>query len=147
MIQALRKQAIRGVALAAVLVVSGCSTFNRDWQAAGGKPANGMDGRWVGSWISAHNGHNGQLRALIQKLDNGQHEARFHAKYLGILSFSSQVTLDVKATDGGMQFSGAADLGRPYGIYRYEGKASPTNFFSTYKATSDHGTFQMSRPK
>lgn len=147
MIQASRKQFVRGVALAALLVFSGCSTFNRDWQAAGSKPASGMEGRWEGRWISAHNGHNGQLRALVQKLDNGQHEARFHAKYLGVLSFSSQVNLEVKPVADGVQFSGAADLGRPYGIYRYEGKASPTNFFSTYKATSDHGTFQMSRPK
>ena len=39
------------------------------------------------------------------------------------------------------------NLGGIYGNYNYDGKASPTNFFSTYKARLDHGTFQMTRPQ
>jgi len=149
MIQVLRKQFIRSVALAALVVLSGCSTFNRDWKAAAANPnpANSIEGRWEGRWLSDHNGHNGRLRALIRRLDNGQYETRFHAKYGGILSFGMQVNLDVKPAGGLWQFSGQADLGKPYGVYRYEGKASGTNFFSTYKASFDHGTFQMTRPQ
>lgn len=148
MTQALRKQFVRGVALAALLVLSGCSTFNRDWQAAvNPNPAGSIEGRWEGKWLSNHNGHSGRLRALIRKLDNGQYETRFHAKYGFIFSFGMQANLDVKPTDGLWQFSGQEDLGKPYGVYRYEGKASVTNFFSTYKASYDHGTFQMVRPK
>lgn len=149
MIQALRKQFIRGVALSALLVLSGCSTFNRDWKAAATSPtpANSIEGRWEGKWLSDHNGHNGRLRALIKKLDNGQYETRFHAKYGYVFSFGMQANLDVKPAGGLWQFSGQEDLGKPYGIYRYEGKASATNFFSTYKASFDHGTFQMTRPK
>ncbi len=32
------------------------------------------------------------------------------------------------------------------GVYHYDGDATPTNFFSTYKSKYDHGTFQMTRP-
>ena len=150
MIQALRKQVACGVALAAVLVLSGCSTFNRDWQAAAATPtpANSIAGRWEGKWVSDHNGHSGKLRALIRPLDNGQYEARYHAKYGFIFSFGMAAKLDVKpAANGLWQFSGAENLGGFYGEYRYEGQASTTNFFSTYKAAVDHGTFQMTRPK
>ena len=149
MIQALRKQVVRGVALAALLVLSGCSTFNRDWKAAAAKPmpANSVEGRWEGKWHSDHNGHTGGLRALVTKLDSGQYEARFHATYAVILSFSSTVNLDVRPAGGLLQFSGSADLGKAAGgLYHYEGKASGTNFFSTYECPSDHGTFQMTRP-
>ncbi|MEQ2008904.1 MAG: hypothetical protein ABMA26_19150 [Limisphaerales bacterium] len=149
MIQALRKQVVRGGALAALLVLSGCSTFSRDWKAAAAKPmpANSVEGRWEGRWHSDHNGHNGGLRALVMKLDSGQYEARFHATYAVVLSFGSTVNLDVRPAGGLHQFSGSADLGKAAGgLYHYEGKASATNFFSTYKCPSDHGTFQMTRP-
>ncbi len=150
MTYSLRKQAVLGVAMAALLVLSGCSTFNRDWKAAAVSPApaNSIAGRWEGKWLSEHNGHSGKLRALIRPLDNGQYETRFHAKYGFIFSFGMEAKLDVKpAAEGQWQFSGAEDLGKAYGVYRYEGKASVTNFFSTYKASFDHGTFQMTRPK
>lgn len=150
MTHSLRKQAVLGVAMAALLVLSGCSTFNRDWKAAAVSPApaNSIAGRWEGKWLSEHNGHSGKLRALIRPLDNGQYETRFHAKYGFIFSFGMEAKLDVKpAAEGQWQFSGAEDLGKAYGVYRYEGKASVTNFFSTYKASFDHGTFQMTRPK
>lgn len=140
---------VRGVALTALVVLSGCSTFNRDWKAAATNPtpANSIAGRWEGKWLSDHNGHSGRLRALIRPLDNGQYEARYHAKYGGIFSFGMEAKLDVKpAAAGQWQFSGAEDLGGAYGVYRYAGKASATNFLSTYKASFDHGTFQMTRP-
>ena len=114
MIQALRKQLVRGVALAALLILSGCSTFNRDWKSAAAKPmpANSVEGRWEGKWHSDHNGHTGGLRALVTKLDSGQYEARFHATYAVVLSFSSTVNLDVRPAGGLQQFSGSADLGK-----------------------------------
>ena len=149
MIQVLQKQAVRVLALTSLFVLSGCSTFNRDWKAAAvPAPTSSIAGRWEGKWLSDHNGHSGKLRALIRPLDNGQYETRFHAKYGGIFSFGMEAKFDVKpAADGQWQFSGAEDLGKAYGVYRYEGKASATNFLSTYKASFDHGMFQMTRPK
>ena len=131
-----------------MLASVGCSTFNRDWKAAAGQPAEGVAGRWEGKWHSDHNGHSGGLRALVRKLDNGQYEARFHATYATVLSFSSKVDLDVRHTGAEQTFTGTADLGKAAGgVYHYAGKASETNFFSTFKCPSDHGTFQMGRPK
>ncbi len=146
---ALRRNFLRCAALAILVLLSGCATsFNRDWKAAGGSTTspNSIEGRWEGRWLSDHNGHSGRLRALIRRMDNGQYETRFHAKYGGIFSFGTEVKLDVQSAGGLWQFSGAEDLGKPWGVYRYEGKASATNFFSTYKASFDHGTFQMTRP-
>ena len=149
MAQAIQKHLAPCLALVALFVLSGCSTFNRDWKASSSKPmpAGSVEGRWEGKWHSDHNGHTGGLRALVTKLDSGQYEARFHATYAVVLSFSSTVNLDVRPAGGLQQFSGSADLGKAAGgLYHYEGKASGTNFFSTYKCPSDHGTFQMARP-
>lgn len=150
MIHAMRGLGLRCLGLAVLCLLGGCSTFNRDWKAAAANPTpvNSIAGRWEGQWLSDHNGHNGRLRALIRPLDNGQYEARYHAKYGFIFSFGMEAKLDVKpAADGQWQFGGTEDLGKPYGVYRYEGKASATNFLSTYKASFDHGTFRMTRPK
>ena len=145
----LRKWATHGVALLVVVGLSGCSTFNRDWKAAAARltPTDSIEGRWEGRWLSAHNEHSGSLRAIVRKLDNGQFETRYHAMYAGVLSFGMQMNLTLVPTNGGWTFSGEENLGRLYGIYRYEGRASATNFYSTYKASVDHGTFQLARPK
>ena len=45
------------------------------------------------------------------------------------------------------RFEGQADLGSlAGGLYHYEGYATLTNFYSTYRAQYDFGTFQMTRP-
>ncbi len=47
-----------------------------------------------------------------------------------------------------LNFKGRADLGWcGGGIYQYQGHATPTNFFSTYRSDYDHGTFRMARPE
>ena len=77
----------------------------------------------------------------------GEYKARFHANYAKIFTFNYTVPLTVTPTNGNYQFSGEANLGwYAGGKYEYTGKASPTNFFSTYRCESDNGTFQMSRP-
>ncbi|MBI2946717.1 MAG: hypothetical protein HYY23_03665 [Verrucomicrobia bacterium] len=131
------------------LAVAGCSTFHRDWKNAATQPAhtNEISGRWEGRWQSEANGHAGRLRCLITKLDGGQYSARFHANYYQILNFGYTVTLQAHPAADTFQFKGEADLGRlAGGKYTYEGQATPTNFFSTYRAARDHGTFRMTRP-
>ena len=132
---------------------TGCSSFERDWRAAGQIPfgTNGsITGRWEGTWHSEANGHNDQLRGLMTPLTNGLHSARFHARYKkGIFrfSFSYSVPLQVRRANDTFQFNGEADLGwLAGGTYRYEGSATATNFFSTYRSKYDQGTFQMTRP-
>ncbi len=136
--------------LALITLLTGCSTFNSEWRAAAKQPpsSGSIEGAWDGSWKSNHNGHNGSLRAIITKLDDNTYEARFRAKYMKILSFSQVTRLTSTITDSVHEFEGQNDLGKAYGgIYYYEGNATPDRFFSTYKCSIDHGTFQMTRPK
>jgi hypothetical protein len=135
-------------AVAALLF--GCSSFNRDWKKAAQQPvpADSMTGRWEGTWASSSNGHSGTLRCLMSKTNEAQYVARFRATYAKVLSFSYAVPLAVDPHYDGWEFSGEANLGKAAGgVYYYEGRASPTNFFSTYKASGDHGVFEMRRPK
>ena len=129
------------------LTLTGCCSFNRQGKAAAPMAASSQDitGRWEGSWRSDVNGHEGRLRCLITKISDHEYRAYYHAKYRKILSFSYAVPLQVEATNGAFQFKGQADLGwYAGGVYRYEGNASGTNFFSTYHSKYDHGQFHMS---
>ena len=131
------------------LAATGCSTFNRDWKtaASAAAPPNDITGRWEGTWRSDITGHHGKLRCLVAHLEGGDYQARYRAKYLRIMSFSYPVRLKVAAAGDGFKFNGEADLGwYAGGLYQYEGRASATNFFSTYKSKDDHGSFQMTRP-
>jgi len=137
---------------AMMLLLAGCSTFERDWRAASQAPEqrDALVGRWQGTWRSEVNGHNDQLRAVVTPASNDVYSARFHAKYkLGFLrfSFGHSVLLQARRANDAFQFEGGADLGwLAGGVYRYEGSATATNFTSTYRSKYDHGTFKMTRP-
>ena len=110
-------------------------------------PANDIAGRWQGIWLSESTGHTDRLRCLMVKQADGSYRARFHAKYRKIFSFGYTVPLQVEAVSERFKFQGEADLGwYAGGHYHYEGEASLTNFSSTYRCPSDHGTFEMTRP-
>lgn len=133
-----------------LVLTTGCTTFHRDWRkaAADPLPTDDLYGQWEGKWMSEVNGHNGRLRCLVTKEGQEKYQARFHAKYRRILSFGYTVPLTVSEGGGVFKFEGDADLGRlAGGKYHYEGRASPTNYFSTYRSKYDHGTFQMTRPR
>jgi len=131
--------------------LTGCSSFNREWKAAGMQtwPKQSMEGRWEGTWNSEATGHHERLRCLITHRTNDVYLANFQAKYKKVFvwTFSYGVDLTVKPEDDGFQFQGEEDLGAlAGGIYRYEGHATSTNFYSTYRSPYDRGTFQMKRP-
>jgi|GEM_PF-2939933 hypothetical protein len=137
-------------AAALAFAFAGCSSFEKDWRLfAGITPAPGsVEGRWEGRWKSGHNGHNGRLRCVLLRTETNTFLANFHAKYQGILSFGYTVPLEMRAEGGVFRFTGSADLGAlAGGLYAYEGTATPTHFFSTYRCPSDWGTFHMARPK
>lgn len=136
--------------LIALVMATGCSTFKRDWRRASATPApaNDVTGRWEGSWLSERNGHYGRLRCLMIRLNDRSYSARFKATYWKIFRFSHPVVLEVaRDSQDRFNFQGQADLGWwAGGVYQYEGKANPVDFFSTYKSKYDHGTFRMKRP-
>jgi hypothetical protein len=135
--------------LSAVCVLSGCTSFDHDWKKAGSiSKHEGIQGRWEGTWTSQPSGHTGKLRSLVTKISDESYRARFDSTYKKVLHFKSTVVLNGKMTNEVFRFNGDAKL--PWwagGIYHYEGSASPTNFFSTYRCKYDHGTFQMTRPE
>jgi hypothetical protein len=137
----------------AILVVanflSGCTSFNKEWQLASAQPiqANQLEGPWEGFWLSDVNRHTGKLRCVVTKKSDDIYRARFHARYGKLLSFGYTVSLRAQPQDGAWKFRGQANLGfLAGGVYYYDGHAEGTNFFSTYSSKYDHGTFQMKRP-
>lgn len=146
-----KRRARPAVAGLALLLVTGCSSFNRDWDNAGRNPppVGGIEGRWEGTWRSDVNAHVGPLRCLITPAINGTNSTRFQAKYRKLiqLTFSYTVPLTVTNREDGLGFEGAADLGwLAGGRYTYRGRATATNFYSTYESRHDRGVFEMIRP-
>lgn len=73
-------------------------------------------------------------------------QARFRATYGQVLHFSYAVPLAIQQHFDGWEFSGEENLGKlAGGVYYYEGRASPTNLFSTYRSKCDRGTFVLHR--
>ena len=136
------------MSLTALLLLAGCSTFQRDWTRASNDPAPaGIEGRWDGSWKSDLSGHADRLRCIITSQGGHAYLARFHAKYGKIFSFGYTVPLTAEQHGNRYDFSGDANLGwYAGGRYTYHGSATATNFVSTYRCKSDHGSFQMRRP-
>lgn len=138
--------------LTLALCLCGCSSFNRDWKAAGAsQPTQGIAGRWEGRWHSDANGHNDRLRCLLTPSTNGFYAARFHAEYKRLFRFKFSYTVSLLVTNGStpdtFEFKGSENLGwYAGGVYTYTGTASATNFHSTYNSKYDHGTFQLTRP-
>ena len=140
----------RVLALLLLACLCGCSTFNRDWRRAA-VPAdheNSIAGPWQGRWRSEVNGHRGGLRCLMVRESDSLCQARFRATYGSIFHFSYSVALVVQPHDVGWEFDGEADLGKLVGgAFYYEGRATRTNLISTYRSKSDHGVFELQRPK
>ncbi len=143
------KRLLLGGFLSATIVLSGCSTFNRDWNKAVSSPVQptGVAGAWDGKWLSDHNGHNGRLQCLLTETPDGTYQARFRAVYAKIIRVGYTANFQMMPTASGeTRFKGSADLGwLRGGSYGYEGRIWSTNFFSTYTNKYDYGTFQMHR--
>ncbi len=132
-----------------LLCLTGCSSFNREYKAGMAQPipTSDISGPWEGRWVSDKNGHTGKLRAVLRQSSAEEYDAYFHATFWKIFRSSYRVPLKYKEEDGRTTISGEQDLGwLSGGVYTYEGEATPTRFFSTYKMKYDHGTFEMKRP-
>jgi hypothetical protein len=134
-----------------LLLLGGCSTFNRDWKEAAQVSAQGVEGRWIGDWHSDFNQHEGPLRCLITKKDGNIYYTRFHAKYSsGFLTIGYSYDMDMTISKHGESytFKGEADLGwMAGGVYWYDGNGTTARIDMNYRATKDFGTFKLQRPK
>ena len=124
-------------------------SFRRLWRDAGRSPVptNSIAGRWVGTWQNTNNTHRDELQAVIRRTGLHEWRADFHARYGRLLTFTQSVVLVGDENGETVEFKGQQDLGfLAGGIYKYSGKANPTNFFSTYDSKYDVGTFTLRRP-
>ena len=133
-------------------MLTGCSRFSRDWKAAVAEPVeiNDLRGPWEGTWSSEKTGHSGKLRCLIEPTEGQEYLARFRATWGGIFVFRYDMTLTAEHDGGGdfTYFTGEANLGwLAGGVYRYEGRASGTEFYCSYESKGDFGSFTMTRPQ
>jgi hypothetical protein len=138
------------VAVLAAILFTGCSSFNREWNTALNQPRSSTDiaGPWEGRWLSDKNGHTGRLRGILRQTSADEYDAFFHATFWKIFRASYRVPLKYEEVNGLFTLSGTSDLGRlSGGVYTYEGEATSSRFFSTYKNKYDHGTFEMKRPE
>ena len=135
---------------AGALLLSGCAMgFNRDWRAAEKGPGDGIQGRWKGEWLSEHNGHHGELKAVVTKTSPTTYRAHYYAKYLKILHYTYVATLTGQDADtnGIVHLEGEAKLPKlAGGVYTYKATSTPQKFESTYNSKYDHGHYEMARP-
>ena len=133
------------VAAVSVVLLCGCSTFDRDWQAADTSAAP-FFWRWQGTWLSTTNGHKGGLRCLISHLDETTYDCKFRASYQKVFRFEYSVPMTVEERNGDYHFTGKADLGKLYGgLYAYQGIISGNSFRARYDSAKDKGVFEMTR--
>ena len=130
-------------------LLAGCSSFHREWRAAANVavPADGISGRWEGTWQNSNNTHLDKMRAILTRVGASEYAARFHAKYKKIFSFGYQTAFHGEWVGNEFVFQGDENLGRlAGGVYKYAGRISPTNFFSTYDSRYNSGTYTLKRP-
>jgi len=136
------------------LAISGCSSFDRDWEAPErpAAPPAGLEGHWEGSWTSEANGHAGGLRCILTRKEGDTYEARYYATYSWCwftFSFEYSVPMTAVRESGVWAFHGSAELSCWIGggKYDYEGLATETVYSAKYRSSDDHGVFKMGRVK
>ena len=131
------------------LVLSSCSAnFNRAWDKATVTSAHkGIEGPWVGSWLSHYNGHRGELRCVVgpDAKGNGDRLFMYHAVWGGVLSGNFNSIHHVKQNGDTATFTADSNLGA-YGQFHAEGTIKNGVFKAEFKAAGDHGVFEMKRP-
>ncbi|MEO6034871.1 MAG: hypothetical protein ABIQ35_06425, partial [Verrucomicrobiota bacterium] len=94
-----------GLFFFAALILSGCSSFNRDWKKAGTVRSPGPVGQWQGTWTSLPSGHTDKLRCLVEKVSEERYRARFDSTYKKVIHFKSTVILNGETTNSVFEFN------------------------------------------
>jgi hypothetical protein len=128
--------------LVAALLISGCSSFEKEWAAAPASAPDGVSGRWIGNWQNTNNTHGGALRAVVKPDGKEAYTARFHAEW-GSHSGSFRTPLPGVFKDGEYGFRGSR---RILGVkITTAGSIGTNGFDATYDSAFDSGIFQLQR--
>ncbi|MDF2375143.1 MAG: hypothetical protein P1U81_02805 [Verrucomicrobiales bacterium] len=138
--------------LFSVAMLTSCTSFEKEWNAAVSEYENGAvkspEGPWTGTWKTNTNGHTGNLRAIVKesKKTPGEYDFRYHATWAKVFSGSYRVTYPVVKSGSAFRFDGEQKLG-PFGTFGHKGKIQGDSFTATYSSDKgDLGDFQMERP-
>ncbi|OYW73266.1 MAG: hypothetical protein B7Z37_22195 [Verrucomicrobia bacterium 12-59-8] len=138
-----------GLILTSILPSCGFA-FRSAWKKA--PVTSGVEGKWVGSWLSEASGHHGELRCVVAAPDpkttkTTSHEFFYHATWKKILSGSYKAVHTVKnQKDGTYVFKGEHKMPDwAGGLYHYQGTIKGDNFSACYESAMDKGTYTMKR--
>ena len=136
---------LRGVSHVLAAVFNDRARFEHAWRSyIPNDPPVPFEGRWRGEWVSAANGHHGDLKCLLTQPSPGVFEASFKATYASFLSVAYRVMLKADHVGTGYYLKGEADLGMlAGGIYSYEGELSEFKFECHYRCKYDRGVFHL----
>lgn len=143
-----RPNVVRSVAHMLAALFNSRSAFAEQWRqyAAGAGSPEGIDGRWLGEWISELSGHHGELRCVLVAVCPSEYRAYFYARYSKLFSVGYITSLKAEKTGSRIVLKGEEDLGAlAGGMYRCEGEATPTEFNCQYSCKYDRGVFRLKR--
>ena len=127
-----------------LLMITGCSTFNRKWSRTVSLDDGTPTGCWQGSWTSMVNNHQGGLRCIITSAPSNVYSASFRATYMKVLNFEPELSIKMEQEGDSWRFEGQEDLGKMSGgLYRYSGLIKDNTFESLYSNSWDRGFFYM----
>ncbi len=136
--------------LITLMLVTGCSSFHRDWRTATAQPTpTDLSGAWEGQWHSIPSDHRGKLRCLVtpEGSQSGYYNFHYWAKW-GLLSGAFTTVYPVTQVGADRwRFAGDSDLGSLGGVYHHDGEASSSQFHADFTSSKgDRGTMEMARP-
>jgi len=139
----------RFVAVALLLGMAGCSTFERDYQNVVQSKASALSiEAYEGRWQSEAGRGGDKLWALVSRTAADTYHARFRAKYDWLFTVEEEVDLHVTPGSAPPHATGEADLGwLKGGVYKYDATLTPGRLDATYESKYDHGTFTLERAK
>jgi hypothetical protein len=136
-----------------LLLLAGCSSFDRDFEDRTVKHTmwaeGGLAGHWEGTWHSDVTGHVGGLRCIITG-KGGDYSSRYHATYgFCIFQFSFEYTIPSTAVAQGdawlLRGSAFLDSWIASGLYEYEARVERDQYVASYRSSFDSGIFRMKR--
>lgn len=131
---------VRGLGLALLLGAALAGAGARECRAAD------LSGCWEGRWESCTSGHQGPLKARFCKLDDTHYRVDFSGRFFKVFPFHYSVTLMVTGQEGdGLLLSGSSYLGRMFGTFYYNARATECSFVADYTSCKDRGRFILHR--
>jgi hypothetical protein len=104
-----------------------------------------LSGEWSGRWESTRSGRGGPLRACFWQLDELHYRVRFRGRFLKIIPFRYQVTLDVTGHEDGKVLLAGRERLWLFGTFDYLAGVAAGQFNATYTSKRDNGIFTLTR--